>query len=339
MTTTDGTHLLAAIAANPDDDTVRLAFADWLDENAGTVECPKCKGKKPRRWRDHSGICDVCNNAGFVHDNRAAQAEFIRVQVELARGISCLDPSIGAVIAGKPAPCYMCRPRNKKDCLPWCESCCRRDDLMNRERELLAHADRWRMGVLAERVETNYDPASDTYRSTKYATAIDSWERGFPAVVILPLAVFLRDAEKRVDVGECDNPKCYKYHRTYVVPTSTTRLVKECPTCHGTGRRTRGDGFAARLLRQVPLRKGGIRFPEKTQDTASFSWCRSDGDLEFDIDPRIFDVMYSLHKHNQRDGDWLYFDTAELAHDTLAVAAWKWAWEQAFGIAPKEIPV
>src|SRR5947199_487789 len=44
--------LLRAICANPDDDTSRLVFADWLDEHA-----------EPER------------------------AEFIRVQIELARGV------------------------------------------------------------------------------------------------------------------------------------------------------------------------------------------------------------------------------------------------------------
>src|SRR5688572_22800889 len=47
---TDETAILAAIAAHPDEDTPRLAYADWLDE----------------------------------HD-RHARAEFVRVQVEIAR--------------------------------------------------------------------------------------------------------------------------------------------------------------------------------------------------------------------------------------------------------------
>src|SRR5258708_5129295 len=44
---------LQALLANPDDDTLRLALADWLDENV-----------QPER------------------------AEFIRIQIELARGVS-----------------------------------------------------------------------------------------------------------------------------------------------------------------------------------------------------------------------------------------------------------
>ncbi len=50
---TDGDALLRAILANPDDDTPRLVYADWLDEN-----------------------------------DQPARAEFIRVQIELARNPS-----------------------------------------------------------------------------------------------------------------------------------------------------------------------------------------------------------------------------------------------------------
>ncbi len=49
----DGDALLAAILAEPDEDTPRLAFSDWLDEHGGEAE--------------------------------RVRAEFIRVQIELAR--------------------------------------------------------------------------------------------------------------------------------------------------------------------------------------------------------------------------------------------------------------
>src|SRR5690349_20661730 len=48
--------LLRALLAQPDDDTLRLAMADWLDEN-----------------------------------DQPARAEFIRVQIELTRGVEELD--------------------------------------------------------------------------------------------------------------------------------------------------------------------------------------------------------------------------------------------------------
>lgn len=81
--------LLQAILAEPKEDTPRLVYADWLDENAGTVECPKCKGRTTSGFTGASGKqyiswCDHCSGSGRVPDGRAARAEFIRVQVELA---------------------------------------------------------------------------------------------------------------------------------------------------------------------------------------------------------------------------------------------------------------
>src|SRR5688572_24800921 len=38
-------YLLAAVARSPDDDTVRLVLADWLEEHAGTVPCRSCVGR------------------------------------------------------------------------------------------------------------------------------------------------------------------------------------------------------------------------------------------------------------------------------------------------------
>jgi uncharacterized protein (TIGR02996 family) len=81
---TDADALLAAILAHPDEDTPRLAYADWLDETAGTVAC-RCKGTG--RYRVVGGGflgCPGCNGAGSIPDGNAARAEFIRVQVELA---------------------------------------------------------------------------------------------------------------------------------------------------------------------------------------------------------------------------------------------------------------
>jgi uncharacterized protein (TIGR02996 family) len=77
-----------AVIANPDDDTVRLAYADWLDEREGDVTCPLCLGLS--RPTDGLGLpkfrCKDCGGGGTVRDTSPAlRAEFIRVQVELAR--------------------------------------------------------------------------------------------------------------------------------------------------------------------------------------------------------------------------------------------------------------
>src|SRR5687768_3058999 len=66
MSADDRTALLAAIRAHPDEDTPRLAYADWLDEQGG----------KPN----------------------AARAAFIRAAVEAARRAD--DGSPAAAVAG-----------------------------------------------------------------------------------------------------------------------------------------------------------------------------------------------------------------------------------------------
>lgn len=104
-TTTDATEtaLLAAIAAHPDEDTPRLVYADYLEEQPTTsVPCPKCRAKG---WVgttqtvhfaatefDSEGTpmrrvaCRACDGAGNIPDTaNRDRAEFIRVQCELAR--------------------------------------------------------------------------------------------------------------------------------------------------------------------------------------------------------------------------------------------------------------
>jgi uncharacterized protein (TIGR02996 family) len=91
---------LDAIATNPDDDTARLVYADWLDEqDSSPVCCPSCRGKRGDMvgflqdgtlMFDAGGgrvgpACAACDGAGTVPDpSRRLRAEFIRVQVELA---------------------------------------------------------------------------------------------------------------------------------------------------------------------------------------------------------------------------------------------------------------
>jgi uncharacterized protein (TIGR02996 family) len=81
--------LLAAIAAQPGEDTPRLMLADYLDENAGRVECPTCKGKgdgvmyADSLWPGER--CRACKGTGTVPDEPADRAELIRVQVELVK--------------------------------------------------------------------------------------------------------------------------------------------------------------------------------------------------------------------------------------------------------------
>src|SRR5687768_9103939 len=72
-----------AIAATPDDDTPRLAYADWLDDQPAYKTCGACEGKgtylgaSPDRGNP---TCSHCNGDGRVQTSDAARAQFIRVQ-------------------------------------------------------------------------------------------------------------------------------------------------------------------------------------------------------------------------------------------------------------------
>ncbi len=98
---TERQQLLAAIAAAPGEDTPRLVFADWLDEQESVrVKCPKCEDGKSRRSstaleKGPTALlstlikgredCSICYGIGtVVDDTNAKWAEWIRVGCELA---------------------------------------------------------------------------------------------------------------------------------------------------------------------------------------------------------------------------------------------------------------
>lgn len=92
--TQDRKALLAAIIANPDDDTPRLIYADYMDELGDSwVKCSTCKGKKRTIIRKKTVAshkttirCKTCNGAGSVRStSNADRAAFIRLQIELSK--------------------------------------------------------------------------------------------------------------------------------------------------------------------------------------------------------------------------------------------------------------
>jgi uncharacterized protein (TIGR02996 family) len=141
--TTTITAMLRAVRESPEsmaDDTLRLALADCLEENAGAV-CWNCKGKGKvsvefsRVPPTHADVeCGICSGSGVGEESNgfAEWAELIRVQCELARGEPCES-------VGKWAKC------NK---VPECRNCA----LRRRSDALLAeHEARWRRGPACER--------------------------------------------------------------------------------------------------------------------------------------------------------------------------------------------
>jgi uncharacterized protein (TIGR02996 family) len=87
----DGPALWRSILADPADDTARLVYADWLDEQSPAwVKCYECggsgeiqtSGPPSPTWRE----CKKCDADGQVADpSPAALAEFIRLQIAIAK--------------------------------------------------------------------------------------------------------------------------------------------------------------------------------------------------------------------------------------------------------------
>lgn len=85
--TDEETDLLTAVRLNPDCDTTRLVYADWLDEQGVEyVPCPACLGAGWEPGRIGYEHCNECLSAQPVPDTgRKDRAEFIRVQCEISR--------------------------------------------------------------------------------------------------------------------------------------------------------------------------------------------------------------------------------------------------------------
>ncbi len=97
MTTTphaEEVTFVAAICADPADDTTRLVYADWLEEHGENVACGQCDGKGEGNWWKGVGLgkyaitkCPTCHGTGRVSDGRRERSEFIKVQIALNIGM------------------------------------------------------------------------------------------------------------------------------------------------------------------------------------------------------------------------------------------------------------
>lgn len=160
--TPDELAMIEAIRANPEDDAVRVAFADMLDENAGEVPCPlremlgycggPAPGKKGRK------PCSECNDTGAASDGRKERAELVRLQ--------CTKR------ADRPAHNHTgCENREQ------CQLC----ERMSR----ISAAKKYLISTLPVIVRESQYPLKDTYEIA----------RGFVHTVRGPLAAFWEDRE------------------------------------------------------------------------------------------------------------------------------------------------
>lgn len=180
--TDTATDLLRAIALFPDEDTPRLAYADYLQENgdedrAEFIRCQcfvaRMNNVDPKTEPISIGDWDKFNRC------RTQVKELLRAHESEWRRPAC--PKCN----GDPLRCTRCRERMsplKKDRLPLLSAClkCGQEGGFWEDKCPTCHGT-GSCGPLSERVETNYDDASDTHRSTKWKHAV-TWVRGFPVV-------------------------------------------------------------------------------------------------------------------------------------------------------------
>ncbi len=159
---TDREASIRSVCEQPEDDTVRLVFADWLDgQEAARGRCRRCNGTRYRGMHSKNTFTQVrceCRDGTGLDTTDRDRAEFIRVQVELASFDTAYHLS------------YHNRAMCENSAVP----------LVKRSAELLHPA--WSRELAA----TGFtDP-----------TAVNQWEfrRGFVSAIELPAADFLAHA-------------------------------------------------------------------------------------------------------------------------------------------------
>jgi len=298
--------LLRAIAADPADDTVRLAYADWLEENAGEVECRACLGTGSHALDPYDlaarygraaatkiidgAKCSACGGSGRVGDGKRERAEFIRVQVELAAG-GCL-----------PGLCI---------CTRGC------DELRRRERELKGDS-------AGNGTRRTFECWADDFDSLRWLLTTGGsvdYARGFVAEVRCPLDVLLGGA-----CGRCGGDGGVGGFDGEDPPD-------DCPDCGGTGRT---EGVARELFAAHPVARVVATdkrpWDDGTGSPSDFSWWRAscwDGEGDSNrgnLPDEILDAVAAANPGNRLiwggppSNQHVAFDTAEDAREALSRA-------------------
>lgn len=264
----DRDALWTTILSEPENDTPRLALADWLEEEPQSRTCRACGfGLEPGTYAyptNRYGRCRACNGKGILDTANADRAEFIRVGVRVAILLEGWNPDTWDNLD-------MYLDPQDRDVQEWKHEVRR---LREREKELLRRYGRtWRRGPVCGACEgkgtllgcagDRHNPTCPDCDGTGYAGSLaatfgvtdlrgrrtsECWSveatftRGFVSRVELPVAAFLAGATRRRD--------------------------------------GRDDSFAARLFREWPVTEVVLgREPDPGAHTApSWTWWEDDRD-------------------------------------------------------------
>jgi hypothetical protein len=216
------------VCLHPKHDGPRILYATRLEENAGAM-CAEHRSKD----------CPKYPGGNWVSDGRKERAEFIRVQVEVARCGPCPatiyhprfdEPDYGGKMYVAPPP-----QRPKEPC-GWCPVCV----LRRRERELLAaHGFGWCDGLLGPEWKTDGISKTGGTVTVRYFSRQDArgytepfaitFSRGFVSELTLSATDWLAHADALVwREGLADGcPECGN--------VSAFGCRDSCPRCDGTG--------------------------------------------------------------------------------------------------------
>lgn len=170
----DREAFVRAIIDDPDNDDLRLVYADWLEERNGNDSCPECDGSG---WAsaalsigctDCGGGLDRAGTSG-IPNHLGEYAEFIRVQCEMWKTPEPLYYTIASLYPGQPGH-YQGKGKCVK-CDKILPDICHYHRLAKRERELM--------------------DGPGTFLDTPAHWGELWWERGFIGRVRLPMADWL----------------------------------------------------------------------------------------------------------------------------------------------------
>jgi len=118
--TTDRAALYRGILERPEDDVARLVYADWLEENGGTVSCPVCPPDEGEEPHPADIICDRCHGSRTVSDGQREHARFIRDCVWMHANHTDCPVRLADVKRGRPVPlrcgsCEYCTARRRAE--------------------------------------------------------------------------------------------------------------------------------------------------------------------------------------------------------------------------------
>lgn len=312
---------ITAIVAEPDDDTRRLAFADWLDEQEPKrVPCP------------HNGACPVdCDGISYLDTSAKARAELIRIQIELDR-MGDPPPEDKETGGRDERICEKCGTRQLCELRHRCIAC--QSEFLRKVRSFDDAFPRYAplVAVVSRLVKDNPEWRPSCPECNGTGVIAYHSEGGCPlcGISAMPgsgrVGTFVR--------GFLDSIEVPTLSRVILIGVSTAVMVGDTtvtapftPTSYGTNLVSRFPTLTR--IRVRDLIENIFADESPTPGQSSFGWWDESnvdiGGTEGDVPAVIFDRMWRdagkfSRRKNESNARWLVWRTREEAVDALAVS-------------------